>query len=54
MREVSLRLCRCGGWKAVRSPSHKRGGALFAIQRGVSLKDCLDSGVALDAVLSPS
>ena len=54
MRELSLRLCRCGGWKAVRSPSHKRGGALFAIQRGVSLKVCLDSGVALDAVLLPS
>jgi diadenylate cyclase len=32
--------------------SRKRIGALFAIQRGVSLKDYLDSGVALDAVFS--
>jgi diadenylate cyclase len=38
--------------EAVELLSRKRIGALFAIQRGVSLKDYLDSGVALDAVFS--
>lgn len=33
--------------------SRKRVGALFAIQRGVSLKEQLDSGVLLDAQFSP-
>jgi diadenylate cyclase len=33
--------------------SKKRVGALFAIQRDVSLKDYLDSGVVLDAQFSP-
>lgn len=33
--------------------SKKRIGALFAIQRGISLKDYLDSGVILDARFSP-
>lgn len=33
--------------------SKKRIGALFAIQRGISLKDYLDSGVVLDARFSP-
>ncbi len=38
---------------AVISLSKKRIGALFAIQRGISLKDFLDSGVVLDAQFSP-
>ncbi len=38
---------------AVISLSKKRVGALFAIQRGISLKDFLDSGVVLDAQFSP-
>lgn len=33
--------------------SKKRIGALFAIQRGISLKEHLDSGVVLDAQFSP-
>ncbi len=33
--------------------SKKRVGALFAIQRGISLKDYLESGVVLDARFSP-
>jgi len=33
--------------------SKKRVGALFAIQRGISLKDYLESGVILDARFSP-
>lgn len=33
--------------------SKKRIGALFAIQRGISLKDYLESGVVLDARFSP-
>lgn len=33
--------------------SKKRIGALFAIQRGISLKEHLDSGVVLDAKFSP-
>jgi diadenylate cyclase len=33
--------------------SKKRYGALFAIQRGISLKEHLDSGVVLDAQFSP-
>jgi len=35
------------------SLSKKRVGALFAIQRGISLKDSLESGVILDARFSP-
>ena len=38
---------------AVINLSKKRIGALFAIQRGISLKDYLDSGVVLDAQFSP-
>jgi diadenylate cyclase len=38
---------------AVINLSKKRIGALFAIQRGISLKDYLDSGVILDAQFSP-
>jgi diadenylate cyclase len=38
---------------AVISLSKKRIGALFAIQRGISLKEHLDSGVVLDAQFSP-
>jgi diadenylate cyclase len=38
---------------AVINLSKKRVGALFAIQRGISLKDYLDSGVVLDAQFSP-
>ena len=38
---------------AVITLSKKRIGALFAIQRGISLKDYLDSGVVLDAQFSP-
>jgi diadenylate cyclase len=38
---------------AVINLSKKRIGALFAIQRGVSLKEHLDSGVVLDAQFSP-
>ena len=38
---------------AVINLSKKRIGALFAIQRDVSLKDYLDSGVVLDAQFSP-
>ncbi len=35
------------------SLSKKRVGALFAIQRGISLKDYLENGVVLDAAFSP-
>jgi len=38
---------------AVINLSKKRIGALFAIQRGISLKEHLDSGVVLDAQFSP-
>ena len=38
---------------AVIALSKKRIGALFAIQRGISLKEHLDSGVVLDAQFSP-
>jgi len=38
---------------AVINLSKKRIGALFAIQRGINLKDYLDSGVVLDAQFSP-
>lgn len=38
---------------AVINLSKKRIGALFAIQRGIRLKDYLDSGVVLDAQFSP-
>jgi diadenylate cyclase len=38
---------------AVINLSKKRYGALFAIQRGISLKEHLDSGVVLDAQFSP-
>lgn len=38
---------------AVINLSKKRVGALFAIQRGISLKEHLDSGVVLDAQFSP-
>jgi diadenylate cyclase len=38
---------------AVINLSKKRIGALFAIQRDISLKDYLDSGVVLDAQFSP-
>ena len=38
---------------AVINLSKKRIGALFAIQRGISLKDHLESGVVLDAQFSP-
>jgi diadenylate cyclase len=38
---------------AVINLSKKRVGALFAIQREISLKDYLDSGVVLDAQFSP-
>ena len=38
---------------AVINLSKKRMGALFAIQRGISLKEHLDSGVMLDAQFSP-
>lgn len=38
---------------AVINLSKKRIGALFAIQRGISLKDYLESGVVLDAQFSP-
>jgi diadenylate cyclase len=38
---------------AVINLSKKRIGALFAIQRGISLKEALESGVVLDAQFSP-